>query len=119
MIAAASSNQPSLQKLGQLSQLAGTFARRPGDLVARYSDDVIAVLLVDTDRQNALLVARRLQERLAQQWQKKKKPSDDGICVGMSSLLPAPAVFPHDLVSNAEQGLSQAASAGVGAIVDA
>lgn len=119
VIAAASSNQPSLQKLGQLSQLAGTFARRPGDLVARYSDDVIAVLLVDTDRQNALLVARRLQERLAQQWQKKKKPSDDGICVGMSSLLPAPAVFPHDLVSNAEQGLSQAASAGVGAIVDA
>lgn len=111
--------QAPLKQLGQLSQLAATFARRPGDLVARYGDDVIAVLLVDTDRQNALLVARRLQERLVQQWRKRKMPVGDGVCVGMSSLLPAPAIFPHDLVSNAEEGLAQAASAGAGAIVDA
>lgn len=115
----AQSMQSLVPQLGQLSQLASTFARRPGDLVARFGENVVAVLLVDTDRQNALLVARRIQERLLHQWQKKKSSAGFGVCVGMSSLLPAPAVFPHDLVSNSELALAQASSAGAGAIVDA
>jgi len=104
--------------LNHVSQLAGNFARRPGDLVARYGDTAIAVLLVDTDRQNALLVGRRIQEQVAHQGQKKKSAPACGVCVGLSSLLPAPAVFPHDLTSNAEAALARSVSAGVGAVVD-
>jgi diguanylate cyclase (GGDEF)-like protein len=104
--------------LREVAQIAGTFARRPGDLIGRYGDATLAVLLVDTDRENALLVGRRLQDHVAQLVLKKKIAPTCGACAGLSSLLPAPAVFPHDLISNANAALVRSISAGIGAVVD-
>ena len=104
--------------LSEVSQLAATFARRPGDLVARYGDRKVAILLVDTDKQSALVVARRIQDRLSHQRHKTKAGAVHVVSIGLTSVLPAPAVFPHDLTSTAEAALAEAIPTGAGAVVD-
>lgn len=115
---AGSGDASALAGLSEVAQLAVTFARRPGDLVARYGESKVAVLLVDTDKQNALVVARRIQDRLSHQRYKKKGAAEFAVSIGLSSLLPAPAVFPHDLTSTAESAITDAIQTGAGAIVD-
>ncbi|MEJ2680394.1 MAG: GGDEF domain-containing protein [Gammaproteobacteria bacterium] len=91
-------------------RLAAGVTRRPGDLVARYDDNCVVILLIDTDRRHALALSSKLRNRLFEQWSRKKKshPAPYNMSIGVSSILPNPVVFPADLMGNAEAALIRA-----------
>ncbi len=92
------------------------FARRSGDLVGRYDNEKFAILLVNTDLENARKLAEKLLQLLQQTFEPiraQHKTIDQhskqvGINIGVASALPMPGIGSDDLVFRAEQALKGA-----------
>ncbi|MBL4865956.1 MAG: GGDEF domain-containing protein, partial [Pseudomonadales bacterium] len=82
------------------------FARRPGDIAARYGDDLFYVVLADTGIENATLVAQNMLDNI----RSLKLPNDFSkiepyvtVSIGVASLIPLPSMFPADLADKAKK----------------
>jgi diguanylate cyclase (GGDEF)-like protein len=102
---------------GCLQALAGVLAqtgRRAGDLVARYGGEEFVVLLPDTDRNDALDIARRIQHDV---WalalpHAETSPGIVTVSLGVVSLVPSRQHIPEYLVRQADSALYRAKQSG-------
>ena len=88
-------------------------ARRAGDLVARYGGDEFVVLLPETNADDALEIARRIQREV---WSLSLPHIEIPmgiitVSVGVASLIPSNQQIPEDLVLQADLALYQAKKA--------
>jgi len=108
--------------LRQIGAVVSNCVKRPGDIVARYGGEELAVLLADTDIQGAWAVAERirLQVRgLALAHEGNPPAGHVTVSVGLATLPPeAPAdVTTHALFSEADAALYRAKNAGRNQVV--
>lgn len=91
------------------------FARRPGDIAARFADDSFVVLLADTEGLNAGVVA----ENIAKNIETLRDDSDlpgVSVCIGVATIIPSPKTFPADLIGESVCALNAAKKQGTGKI---
>jgi two-component system, cell cycle response regulator len=101
--------------LQQVAQALRRAVRRPADLVARYGGEEFAVILPNTEGQNAVIVAERIREEI-----KKLKiihaysnvSEYVTLSLGVSCLIPTQSYSPEPLVSFADQALYEAKKQG-------
>ncbi len=101
--------------LRQVAEILATTVHRPNDTVARYGGEEFAIVLPETDRAGALLLAEQLRERIESQ----AIPHEEGgpgkcvtVSIGVASLIPDDATKPSFLVQLADEHLYQAKDAG-------
>ncbi|MBI5524300.1 MAG: diguanylate cyclase [Desulfarculus sp.] len=85
--------------------------RRPGDLLARYGGEEFVVVLADTDRQGALVVAEALRqgvERLGLPHAKSHAAKVVTVSIGAAAALPGEGQLEHDLLAQADRALYRA-----------
>ena len=82
------------------------FARRPGDIAARYGDNLFYVVLADTGIENAMLVAQNMLDNI----RSLEIPNEFSkvepfvtVSVGAASLIPLPSMFTADLTDKAKR----------------
>lgn len=98
------------------------FARRPGDIAARYTDDSFVIMLAETEAANANLVAESLLKNVEGINQEMKKGSVSGVVtsvsvsIGIATMVPSPKHFPADIVSSSIYALNQARKMGSGRV---
>lgn len=84
---------------------------RPGDMLARYGGEEFIVVLADTDRSGAEVLAERMRckvESLEIEHRNSKVASHVTVSLGLTSTVPGKACDPGMLVSAADQALYQA-----------
>jgi len=91
------------------------FARRQGDMAARFDQDCFAVLLADTEGVNAGMVARSI-ARNVEAIKEDDSWANVTVCIGVGSLSPSPKTFPADLIGASICALQAAKKRGVGEI---
>ena len=84
-------------------------AVREIDIAARYGGEEFAVLLPDTTRLGAFVVAERIRTRLQKRFQRKRPPVTIS---GGLAIFPEDASTPADLIVQADAGLYRAKAAG-------
>lgn len=85
--------------------------KRPGDMMARYGGEEFIVVLADTDRSGAEVLAERMRskvESLAIEHRNSKVATHVTVSLGLTSTVPGRACDPGMLVSAADQALYQA-----------
>lgn len=98
------------------------FARRPGDIAARYTDDSFVIMLAETEAANANQVAESLLkniEGINQEMKRSTVPNDvpqATVSIGIATMVPSPKLFPADIVSNSIYALNQARKMGAGRV---
>lgn len=80
---------------------------RPTDIVARLGGDEFAVLLVATDREQAMLIAQRIVAELTQPFMLCGRSIDIGCSIGIATLQSKPQSFSH-LVTLADEAMYRA-----------
>lgn len=88
------------------------------DLAARLEEDQFAVLLPQTDRNGALLVAERFRREVESHFRRREvegRPSDLTVSGGVASC-PEDAKTAEELIARAEQALYEAKAAGKNAV---
>jgi diguanylate cyclase (GGDEF)-like protein/PAS domain S-box-containing protein len=105
-----------LKRLAQSLQV----VNRASDLVARYGGEEFVAVLSGTDPAGALMVARRMQERVLM----LRLPHGDSavspyvtLSLGVASVIPETPETPEDLLMRADQALYQAKAEGRNRIV--
>ena len=97
--------------LKQVARELKRVAKRPGDIVARYSGANFAILLPKTGIDGAVTVgdmARSAVEALAVPHDGSEVASVVTLSVGAASVIPSPFMVPHNLVDAADKALFQA-----------
>ncbi len=96
--------------LVRISDLLKAYARRPGDIVARYDENSLVVLLSDTQLKNARHIAAKVIEQVHQLLEQVEETEfkDFTIRIGVSCMQPMLTNFPSDLVALSEKGLKMA-----------
>lgn len=87
------------------------FARRPGDIAARFADDCFVLLLADTEATNAGVVAQNILQNIqtsAAELEQESGAVAATVCIGVATLIPDPKRFPADLIGDATLALKQA-----------
>lgn len=94
-----------------LQQIAATLkgiTGRPGDLLARYGGEEMAILLPRTEQEGALHIAQRVHASLTE----RAIPFLDSlvadhvtVSIGVASMLPSQNVSAHTLIAHADKGL--------------
>jgi diguanylate cyclase (GGDEF)-like protein len=101
--------------LKQLFRAVNASARRSGDLVTRYQQSTLAILLPNTSLDDAICLAKKIR------WRIKSLPIEtDGVqpphhftmSLGITSIVPNDALTPANLVAGTEASLRQAQRAG-------
>ncbi|MDD4928154.1 MAG: diguanylate cyclase [Gallionella sp.] len=89
-------------------------AQRAGDLVARYGESELAVILGETDAEGASLVARRICRHIAGLLMLHEDTSSGRVTVscGVSGIMPGHDLSPQTLVDSADSALLQAKNKG-------
>ena len=100
--------------LQSLARVLPPAARRVGDLVARYGGEEFVVLLPETSAQDALEIARHIQQNV---WSLAlphagTAPGVVTISLGVASLVPSPRYLPESLVEQADSALYRAKQSG-------
>ena len=103
--------------LVQLGQTLNDSIKRPGDLVARYGGEELAVLLPNTDRKSASVIAETLRqtvEALAISHGATRVAGQAVVTVsaGLATYIPSHGAQPADLISQADRALYRAKAAG-------
>lgn len=86
---------------------------RANDMLARMGGDEFAVLLPQTDMDQALTVAERMQESLRQPFVVSQQPVYLGVSIGIAGMTRAHTCF-SSLLSQADQAMYRAKAAGGG-----
>lgn len=99
----------------QIAREIASFARRPGDLVARYADKTFAAILPDTHAAGAAYVADRVSSHIANL--AIEVAPDEGypyltVSTGVATVVPEPRQAAAQLVADADSALSQARARG-------
>lgn len=89
-------------------------ARRPGDLCGRFGGEEFAVLLPDTDIEQAMAVAKTIQARVAslRDLQNGRPDSTPTLSIGVACIVPRAGLEPRDLIRTADGALYKAKAAG-------
>jgi len=89
-------------------------ARRAGDLCGRFGGEEFAVLLPDTDIEQALAVAKAIQARVAslRALQNGRSDSTPTLSIGVACIVPRAGLEPRDLIRTADGALYEAKGAG-------
>lgn len=101
--------------LRQVAAAIGEAVYRPGDIVARYGGEEIAVLLPATDRAGALEVAERIHQALKQAaipFPHSPIGSSVTLSIGVASVVPSEIETADSLLQLADMALYQAKQAG-------
>ncbi|RUR42421.1 diguanylate cyclase [Vreelandella populi] len=101
--------------LQQVADLLRNIVQRPGDLVARYGGEEMAILLPDTPRAGALYVAQQLHARLAERnlpFANSPGASHVTVSIGVATHVPASQEERSTLVSMADEALYRAKQQG-------
>jgi diguanylate cyclase (GGDEF)-like protein len=100
--------------LQQVAEVLQTAAHRPADLVARYGGEEFAIILPDTEKEGAMLVAERIRQSLALM----AIPHGGSpvrqltLSMGIACQIPNGLASPEMLIRQADEGLYQAKVAG-------
>lgn len=103
--------------LRQVADILRTTVKRPTDLVARYTQDIFAVLLPNTPLAGAVKVAQQIQDRLQQAQSTQDEFAPLSLSLGIANALPKVGQTPSQLIQAAEAALAAANSAGNDRIV--
>ncbi len=101
-----------------LTQVAAAIAaaiRRPDDLAARYGGEEFAILLPQTHRTGAAIVADRIQQQIGElQLPHAQSAVRDRVTMslGIATIVPSPACQPGDLLAAADRALYAAKTSG-------
>ena len=99
--------------------------KRPADLAARFSGEEFVLVLPDTDREGALVVARQCREKIQALGIPNTEPGVAGtpgvltISIGLATLVPSREISADSLVDMADRAMSEAKQAGRNRIVSA
>lgn len=99
----------------QVAQVAAKVVQRPADLVTRYGGEEFAVILPDTDRQGAIVIAEHIQQAirsLAIPHTQSEVSEIITVSLGIASVIPTPELSPDDLITRADQALYAAKQQG-------
>lgn len=99
------------ESLRRLAEAATCLVYRPGDLVARYAEATLAVVLPETDLEGAETVAQRILDGLEPTDGTGVGKRDPAIRMGVATALPSIRQQPDTLAHAAEMALSKAAGA--------
>ncbi len=83
-------------KLYELAQDLKQFAKRPGDILAKFEGNKMALLLVDTGLANARLMAHKIFSHLDDDLSER-------LTIGLASITPRPGLFSGDLLATADK----------------
>ncbi|MDI1343574.1 MAG: sensor domain-containing diguanylate cyclase, partial [Pseudolabrys sp.] len=88
--------------------------RRAGDLCGRFGGEEFAVLLPDTDIEQAMAVAKAIQARVAslRDLQNGRPDSTPTLSIGVACIVPRSGLEPRDLIRTADGALYKAKAAG-------
>lgn len=101
--------------LVQLAQASQQMVSRPSDLVARYGGEEFAILLPDTDQEGAVIIAQRLQAKIATlaiPHQCSGVSDIVTVSIGIATIVPSREMSAETLVAQADQALYAAKKAG-------
>ncbi|MBL1178024.1 GGDEF domain-containing response regulator [Pantanalinema sp. GBBB05] len=117
-------NQPSSTEspldnhtLRQIADILRTTVKRPTDLVARYTQNIFAVLLPNTPLAGAINVAQQIQSQLQQAQTEHAELALLTRSLGIANALPKIGQAPSQLIQAAEAALTEANSTGNDRIV--
>jgi diguanylate cyclase (GGDEF)-like protein len=88
---------------------------RPADLVARYGGEEFAVLLPGTDKESAVMIARRIHDNIGEMKIRHEKSTVGRyvtVSIGISTITPSLGVAEAALVERADQALYLAKTSG-------
>lgn len=100
--------------LRKIAESAVEIAQRPADTVARFGGEEFAIILPDTDRRGASVLAEQLREKVAAR-HLTHEASPHGIVtvsVGCATIIPAPHSEAERIINAADQALYEAKRAG-------
>lgn len=102
--------EPSLsdRALRQVAEILQTTVKRPTDLVARYAEDIFAILLPNTPLAGAVKVAQQIQHQLQQAQAAHAELPQLTLSLGIANALPKLGQTPHQLLQAAEAALATA-----------
>ncbi|ACB51643.1 probable regulatory components of sensory transduction system [Crocosphaera subtropica ATCC 51142] len=101
--------------LVKIAQLANNSVSRCSDLVARYGGEEFAVILPNTDKRGAIIVAQRIHQNIRNAripHETSKKGSIISVSLGVACLIPSLQESPKNLINLADQALYQAKNQG-------
>lgn len=103
-----------LQSVGNLLQ---NFSRRPDDLAARYGGEEFAIILGNTEKENASIIAEQVRSSIEELQIPHRFSTQSGcitISIGVATLHPAesPDASPDDLINAADRALYEAKNRG-------
>lgn len=100
--------------LQQVAEVLQTAAHRPADLVARYGGEEFAIILPDTEKEGAMLVAERIRQSLALMAipHGGSPVKQLTLSMGIAHQIPNGLASPEILIRQADEGLYRAKAAG-------
>lgn len=101
--------------LQQVAAVLNEAANRPGDLLARYGGEEMAILIPRTGLEGATVLAQRIHTLLAERgiaFQASPVANQVTVSIGVASLLPIRHLSPHTLIQQADEGLYTAKEEG-------
>lgn len=105
--------------LRQITEAILEVVQRPGDTVARFGGEEFAIVLSDTDKDSALVLAERIRQTV-----EERSLAHQGntlgiitVSIGCATLIPARGSDPNSLIAASDQALYEAKRAGRNRVV--